>query len=304
MSFDDLEPQTPRDAGNSRDPGPALEYGDRALAMSRDAARRCRTVMDIPFGPDTYQKLDLYLPADPALKNVPVILYFHGGAWMHGYKEWNGFIAPCLIDLPAIFISASYRLAPKARYPAFLEDAFAALQWVSRNIAGHGGDPQRIFAAGWSVGGTLASLITLRRDWYRRYGIEDGVIKACFAASAGYRYRHNVMVPGNRGLTYGDLIYTRPQDEVHLEPLRYVQGCTTPFYITHGEHDFGHVAESSKDMANVLKEIGCPVDYAVDMGKDHYQHNLAHAEPTDPWIETVRAWVRETPVSASARRRA
>lgn len=295
MSFDDLKPQPPRTAANSRVPGPANDYGDRALARSRAAAQTCRTVMDVAFGPDYYQKLDLYLPDDAAVRGAPVLLYFHGGAWRHGYKEWNGFVAPVFVDMPAIFVSASYRLAPEVKFPAPLDDAMAALDWVWRNIADHGGDPSRIFAAGWSVGGTLAALITLRRELYARHGLPDDVIKACFAASGGYRYKHDVPAPGDSGKTYGDLMYERPEDDLLAEPLHYVTGNRTPFYISWAAHDFAHVMQSSRDMVAALEAEACKVASDEFGGVDHYQFNLAHGDPENKWVKTVREWIDNTP---------
>ena len=61
-------------------------------------------------------------------------------------------MAPAFVDLPAIFIAASYRKVPDAKFPAPLEDAFAALEWVWQHIGAHDGDPDCIFAGGWSVG--------------------------------------------------------------------------------------------------------------------------------------------------------
>jgi acetyl esterase/lipase len=295
MAFDGLKPQAPRTAANTRHPETAIAYGVAALARSHAAAGRCRTVLEIAFGPDEDQKLDLYLPDDPAARGVPVILFFHGGAWAHGYKEWAGFMAPVLVDAPAIFVSAGYRLAPEHKFPAPLEDAFAALQWVDRNIADHGGDPNRIFAAGWSVGGTLAALITLRRELYAGWDLPDGIVKACFAACAGFAYRADVLAPGDGGLTYGDLLYDRPGDETLASPLDHVGGNRTPFYISHASGDFEHVRRSSAAMAEALAREGCVVEYDVFEGLDHYQCNLAHGDPDNRWVGTVRAWIGAPP---------
>ncbi len=295
MSFDDLKPQSPRTAANTRAPGPAIEYGERALATSREGAARCRTVIDIPFGPDYYQKLDLYLPDDEGARDVPVLLYFHGGAWQHGYKEWNGFMAPNIVDLPAIFISASYRLAPDVKFPAPLDDAVSALDWVWRNIADYGGDTGRIFAGGWSVGGTLASLITLRRELYAPYGLPQDIIKACFSASAGYRYKHDVPAPGDSGKTYGDLMYDRPEDELLAEPLHYAKGNRTPFHISWASEDFAHVVQSSKDMVDALGAEDCALASDEFADIDHYRSNLALASPDNKWIRTVRSWMTNAP---------
>ena len=170
MPFDNLKPQTPRTRANSRDPAAAIRYAGEALVRSRIAALRCRTALDVAYGADEDQALDIYLPPGADAAGVPVLLYFHGGAWRHGYKEWNGFMAPAFVDLPAIFISVGYRLAPEHRFPAQLDDGLAALAWVHRTVADHGGDPARISVAGWSAGGALGALLALRRETYAAHG--------------------------------------------------------------------------------------------------------------------------------------
>ena len=50
MGFDNLKAQTPRTKENTRVPEAANAYGDRAIAISREAAETVRTVMDISFG--------------------------------------------------------------------------------------------------------------------------------------------------------------------------------------------------------------------------------------------------------------
>src|SRR5258708_12555425 len=61
-----------------------------------------------------------------------------------------GFMAPCFTDLPAVFVSVSYRLLPQVRFPVHLDDIIAALAWVHRNIARYGGNPERLFIGGHS----------------------------------------------------------------------------------------------------------------------------------------------------------
>ena len=296
MGFENLKAQTPRTKENTRVPEAANAYGDRAIAISREAAETVRTVMDISFGSEYYQKLDLYLPDKGVGQGVPVLLYFHGGAWQHGYKEWNGFMAPCFVNMPAIFVSASYRLVPENKFPAPFEDALAALDWVWHNITDYGGDIGRIFTGGWSVGGTLASLVTLRRELHAPLGLPDDGIKACFSASAGYRYKYDVLAPGSSGKTYGDLMYSVPEDEQLAEPLNYVKGNQTPFYISWASKDFEHVQQSSKDMAKALEAEGSTVLSQEFGGVDHYQFNLEHGDPGNKWVKTVREWITNPPL--------
>ncbi len=49
MAFDDLKPQSPRTAKNTRHPAKANAYGKRALELSRTASWLCRSILEIPF---------------------------------------------------------------------------------------------------------------------------------------------------------------------------------------------------------------------------------------------------------------
>ena len=58
---------------------------------------------DVPYGADHWQCIDIYLAPQDGLRDLPVLLFLHGGGWSKGYKEWKGFMARYLTDLPAIF---------------------------------------------------------------------------------------------------------------------------------------------------------------------------------------------------------
>ena len=270
MSFDDLKPPPPRAALNPNRVEEFERYAALALARSAAAAACCRLVPDIAFGDDYYQKLDLYLPDEAALTGqevgLPVILFCHGGGWTFGYKEWNGFMAPALIDLPAIFVSVSYRLAPENKFPAVLNDVLAGLAWVSRNIADYGGDPARLFMAGWSAGGALAALATVRHDLYAGHGLPLDAIKACLATSCRYDQREVNPAPGSTAHRLREQLFVRPNDAVLASAIAYVEGLRelrTPFFISHAENDFPHVIATGETMRAALTDVGCPVTYHV-----------------------------------------
>lgn len=295
MSFDDLKPQPPRTGANSRDPAAAIAYAEEALTRSRIAAAECRTVLDVAYGDDEDQALDIYLPDDEAAMGVPVLLFFHGGAWRHGYKEWNAFMAPVFVGLPAIFVSVGYRIAPVHRFPAQLDDALAALAWVHRTIAEYGGDPERIALAGWSAGGALAALATLRRDAYAGHGLPPDVIKSCHASSAMLEIMRGDPAPGNEGLTYGDFFLGNPGDDRAASPLHHVAGNNVPFFISHGSHDFPQVIRTSDAMITALRREGCHVVHRIYEGLDHYANNLSQGDEDSDWVGIVRGWLAVPP---------
>jgi arylformamidase len=128
MPFDNL-PRQPQ-------MGPVAEaYAADILARSRAVATSSRVLLDVPYGDDYWQRLDLYLPDNDRLKDLPVLLFLHGGGWSNGYKEWMGFMAPPFTDLPAIFVSVSYRMLPEVRLPAMLDDTMAAAPIVCSSAA-------------------------------------------------------------------------------------------------------------------------------------------------------------------------
>ncbi|MEU4891658.1 alpha/beta hydrolase [Streptomyces sp. NPDC044780] len=100
----------------------------------------------------------IYRPAAPGSGPLPVTVFFHGGGWVFGDLDSQDQIARIMTNRSGtIVVSVDYRLAPEHRFPAALEDAYAALTWVAANAGGFGGDGERIAVFGESAGGNLAA---------------------------------------------------------------------------------------------------------------------------------------------------
>jgi acetyl esterase len=91
--------------------------------------------------------------------SLPTIVYLHGGGFVIGDLDTHEGVCRLLCnDVGAVVISVDYRLAPEHRFPAAVEDAYAALRWVAEHIADYGGDRGRLAVGGDSAGGNLAAV--------------------------------------------------------------------------------------------------------------------------------------------------
>ena len=102
----------------------------------------------------------LYRPSDR--DDLSVMVYFHGGGWVIGDLETHDSLCRSLAKTGGFaVIAVDYRLAPEHKFPAGLEDCYAAVKWAADHGRELGGDPTRIVVAGDSAGGNFATVCCL-----------------------------------------------------------------------------------------------------------------------------------------------
>jgi acetyl esterase len=141
-----------------------LEQGRATLATMRPLAGEPEPVarvedLVIPGSPDIPARVYLPHGDDP----LAVVVYFHGGGWALGdYADIDTPVRALANRSGCAVLSVNYRLAPEHKYPAAVDDAYAAVQWASRHGDEFGWDGQRLAVMGDSAGGTLAAVVALR----------------------------------------------------------------------------------------------------------------------------------------------
>ena len=223
--------------------------------------------------PDAYArercKLDVYHPVGGA--SSATVVWFHGG----GLTGGNRSIPSALKGQGVAVVAVDYRLSPKAKAPAYIEDAAAAVAWTFKNIARFGGDTNRIFLSGHSAGGYLASLVTLDRRWLAVHGLDPDRL-AGLVPFSGQSITH-FTIREERGMAR-----TRPLID-DLAPVYHVRKDAPPILLISGDRNrelLGRYEESAY-FWRMLKEVGHPsVDLLELQGYDHGQM----ADPAFPLL--------------------
>lgn len=210
---------------------PALVLSALLCGAARAAEPACRIERGIAYraeAPDGYAAerclLDLCLPDGE--EGFATVVWFHGGGLTGGRRE----IPAALRGKGFAVAGVGYRLVPRAKVADCIDDAAAAAAWVVRHIAEYGGDPAKVFLAGHSAGGYLASMIGLDKRWLGRYGIDPDT-----AFVAMIPYSGQVVTHFSRRKELG-IPDTQPLVD-DMAPLSHVRPDCAPMLILSGDRE-------------------------------------------------------------------
>ncbi len=111
-------------------------------------------------GPGGEIALRAYTPVAAGSDALPTLIFFHGGGFVIGdLDSYDGICRILANESGARVIAVDYRRAPENKYPAALDDAVAALNWIEANASKLGVDANRLAVGGDSAGGALAAAL-------------------------------------------------------------------------------------------------------------------------------------------------
>ncbi len=249
------------------------------------------TAANIAYGEQERNVLDIYAPADA--KNLPVVFWIHGGGWQAGDKSSVQAKPQVFTEKGFVFVAANYRLLPKVDMGTLVRDVAKALGWVHKDIAEHGGDPQRLFVMGHSAGAQLAALLCTDDRYLQAEGVPFAALKGCVPVdgdtydipaiieTAETRLRvHGLPMPqyGHR-LKFGNTPALH-RDFSAVTHVAKDKGIP-PFLILYVANHPDNTAQAQRFGA-VLKDAGIPVRLFGAKETTHTRINAELGLPDDP----------------------
>jgi acetyl esterase/lipase len=150
-----------------------------------------------------------------------------------------------------VTVVADYRLYPKVRWPAFVEDAAGAVALLHKDIARYGGDPGRIFVSGHSAGAYNAVMLALDPRYLKAVGGDFSWIRGVIGIAGPYDF-----LP----LKDADLIdIFGGENNREILPIVHVNGPRPPMLLLHGTADTTVGPQNARSLAKVLQAHGSPV---------------------------------------------
>jgi acetyl esterase/lipase len=217
-------------------------------------------------------KLDLYQPAMPAgAQKFPGIVFLHGGGWSGGDKNEFAGQAKEMAARGYVAISVNYRLTPKYRYPANIDDVQRAVRWLRSHAEEYHLDPDRIGAMGASAGGHLASMLGVLDT--RDPGAKPEALSSRVNCVVDYFGRMDLTLPqGGHDYRPDYIGKSLPEGmETYREasPIRHVDSHTVPFLIVHGARDPQVYPDQSQQMLAALDKAGVEASLLLLAGQGH-----------------------------------
>jgi len=226
-----------------------------------------------------WQIMDVYRPKNTSEK-LPVIVSLHGGGWVYGDKELYQFYGMNLAQRGFVVVNFTYRLAPKYKFPAPIEDANLVFDWIMKNAEQYGMDTDHIFAVGDSAGAANLSIyasILTNPEYAKNFPtiqIPEGLsLKAVGLNCGAYTSSNENRTPFMKALMPKK---TFTESLALLNIVDYITPAFPPSFVLTANLDF--LVEDAPKLTKVLEENNVPCEQKVYGDKEHPLFHVFHCD--------------------------
>lgn len=240
---------------------------ERRQRAAEAARNRHRSAYGLAYGDLPGETLDVYMP--DCADGAPVLLFIHGGFWRSLAAADFAFVADGFVPAGIVTVVIDYPLIPQTDLAGIIASCSRALAWVRRNIADHGGDPDKVHISGNSAGGHLVAELA-PPDRVRASGLPPNMITSVCAISGLFELASVRLSFQNETL---DLTQA---DVERFSPQRHVTPGFPPTLVAVGGLETQEFLDQSGDYADRLHARGNKADLLVVPDANHITVVLDH----------------------------
>ena len=215
------------------------------------------------------QQLNVFAPRKTA-RPTDVFVFIHGGSWKSGRKELYSFLGKRLARKGVTAVVIDYPLSPQAQYNEMATSAARAVQWTQHHISRYGGNPDKIFVSGHSAGGHLASLITIRNEYFDTLDMANPIQGAILIDAAGLdMYGYLKARENDEDRKYLRTFTKDPDVWKEATPLYHLHADMPPLLIYRGENTYPSIIKGTDKFVKALVNYVPDPNYYILEGKKH-----------------------------------
>lgn len=226
---------------------------------------------NIVFEPAHGLALDMYAPR--GAHDLPVVVFFYGGSWQDGKRQWYRWMGEPLARHGLVVAIPDYRKYPQVRMDGFMTDAANAVAWVHAHAADYGGNPRVMFLMGHSAGAQIGALLATDKGWLARVGIAPQQLAGFIGLAGPYDF-----LPLTDSAFIG-MFGATPQAQARSQPVNFVDGDGPPMLLLQGTTDHYVAPRNACALANRLRSQGEPVEVHLYPGIGHVRLLLSFSRP-------------------------
>ena len=249
---------------------------------SAEAKAALDHVADIKFGPGEEETLDLFPVL--GLSDAPLFVFIHGGYWRMLSKNESSFMAANLVNEGVAVAAINYTLVPPADIDQIVAECRRSIEWLYKNGAAHGIDPNRIYVGGSSAGGHLPGML-VAGGWQEEFGLPADMVKGGLPISGLLD-----MEPITQCFV-NDWMKMSLEDGLRNSPDRNLPEKGCPLIVAVGGEETDEFKRQSKDFAALWQSRGWMAEYLECTGLNHFNVPMELCKPASEMTQKLLAMI-------------
>ena len=243
---------------------------------------------DVSFDATHQLALDVYRPADA--RGAPVVVFFYGGSWKSGKRQWYRWAGEALARRGLVVIIPDYRKWPQVRMDGFMRDAARAVAWSREHAGEYGGDPTALFLMGHSAGAHIGALLATDDRWLQAVGMKPDQLRGFIGLAGPYDF-----LP-LKDPDFVDMFGPTHAAQLNSQPVHFVNGDEPPMLLMQGTTDKIVWPRNARSLGATLEKAGESAQVTMYPNIGHFAILLAMSRPLRgkaPVLEDTLAFIRE-----------